>query len=343
MHRSSLLLSLIVIVALSACDDGGAFEVAESDGVGGGGGAMLPDAGGEGDGDAEEDASPPDPCPPPADPKKAAICLVIEPENIDFIQGDPRFDGEGILHVAVFDKERPGLTAPLRDETLPTQGAVPVTGKLDSLTDEPVRFEMEPGTVYPRVLFLDDLEAFGADTLKPGIWLGGFDFLNTGLVETAPLRAVELEAGKGHQIAVTLSALRRMQITISRGDVTPMGDGQGALSVIALDSPALDGKAKSFGVAHQSCADLMNAKMVTVEGVVMGAGPYWVTAVLDDFGQTGSPPPGALVSFDWQTVQIPADDELSYEPRAYQVTKSIEMTAVMPSVGILDDQVSCSQ
>lgn len=328
---------------VAACDGGAPFEVAESTDDGG---SSLPDAG---DGDASADADDgdaeaglPDPCPPPVDPNKAALCIKLEPEAIDFVAGNERFDGRGVLHVAIFDKAQPSLTdPPLDDETLPSQAATPVTKPLPELVAEPLRFELSPGTVYARSIFVDDLAALGAPKLKPGLWLGGFDLDAKGLGEDAPLVPIELEAGKGRLVEFELRALRQMEITVARGEVAPVGNGEGPLLVLALNAQKLDNESRAFGIATEDCVDLMNTKTVTVEGVVIGQGPYWLTAVLNDFGQAGSWPEGALVSFDWQKLQIAGENELAYEPNAYKIQKSIEMTAVMPLMGGLDDEVSC--
>lgn len=324
---------------VAACDGGAPFEVAEPGSTDDAGSDLSDAASDADDGDAEV----PNPCPPPADPKKAALCLKFEPEAIDFVADDERFDGKGVLHVAIFDLARPAPTdAPLDDKTVPSQAATPVTKPLPELVAEPLRFELAPGTVYARAVFLDDLAAFGATKLKPGVWLGGFDLATKGLREDAPLVPIEIEAGKGWLVEVELRALRRMAITVARGKATPVGDGEGPLLVLALDAQKLDNESRAFGVAAEDCADLSKMKPVTVEGAVVGKGPYWLTAVLNDFGQEGSWPGGALVSFDWQNMQIAKENELTYEPTAYSIEKTIAMTAVMPMMGGLDDEVSCN-
>lgn len=346
MHRSSLLVSLIALLALSACDNGGAFEATESDGSGGQGGESLPDAGNDEDGAADADAMPPDPCPPPADPKKSALCLTIEPEAIDFIATNPRFDGQGILHVALFDNALPGNGAPLQDRTLPPQGGDLVTKSLTELVAEPIRFELDPGTIYPRVLFFDDLNVFedrDEETLLPGLWLGGFD-LSKGLVATLPLQPVVLEAGEGREVAVKLVALRQLTVNVSRADnLEVSSNAQGPIFIAALDSPSLGGSPKAFGLAEKSCGDLsVDGSSVAVEGVVVGEGPYWVTAILDDYGvglQPNSLPGGALLSV--ASGSIAESDKLSYAPTAYRAAMSIALKiSLIPPQDKAD--VSCS-
>lgn len=327
---------------VTACDAGAPFEVADSSSTDDAG-SLLPDAGAPDANDDDAEAGPVDPCPPPVDPKKAALCLMLQPEPIEFVPGEERFDGNGLLHVAIFDEAQPAPgDAPLFDRTIPSQGATPVLKPLAELVAEPIRFELSPGTVYARSIFLDDLAAFGATKLQPGLWLGGFDLAN-GLVEDPPLLPIELQEGKGHLVEVDLHALRQLQITVSRGKATPLGDGEGPLMVLAFDSRELEEGAKVFGLATEDCVDLDDDGTVTTEGVLFGTGPRWLSAAVNDFGQTGTWPGGALVSLDWQQMKIPAEHELVYEPQAYKVEKTIEMRGVTPLFGDLKDHTSCDE
>lgn len=305
---------------------------------------MLADGGADDDAGADADAALPDPCPAPADPNKAALCLVIEPEPIDFVPVNERFDGYGVLHVAVFDTPLPAASvAPLGEKLAPSQDGGAAAQSLSKLAAEPIRFELEPGIVYPRAYFFDDFKAVDVKTPEPGVWLGGYDLAGKGLEDKAPLRAVALEAGKGRELRMTLTALRRLTVKVSRGLANPRGDGEGPLLVVAQSSTKLDESSKTFGLASAACANLKDAPNVTVEGVVVGPGPYWVTAILDDLGEGGSSPGGALVSLEWDgsSPQIPEQNKLEYAPGAYQITAEVTMRTTLPVFGAVEDKARC--
>lgn len=335
--RFSFLAALVL--TLSACDGGGSFEVADVDGAGGAGGQPFGDAGDEGeaggsdpdgaaDGGADSDAEASDPCAPPEEPSKAALCLVIEPEAIDFLAEDERFDGKGVLQVDVFDTSLPGVSeAPLVAVKLP-EPPTKLAG-LAELVAKPIRFELAPGIVHPRVLFVDDMAAVSA-TPGPGVWLGGYDVLKTGIKEALPLLPVALEAGKAHEVRIHLVALRQLKVTVSRGGANPRGDAQGPLWLGAFDSADLSKSVKTFGLGSKECADL-KAGPAIADGAIVGKGPYWAVAVLDDFGVGGTQPAGAMVSLPTQ---------LNYLPGAYRVEASLTMATTLAN-GSGDDNVRC--
>lgn len=381
MRNASMLASLsiaLVLAAFAGC--GGATETvdfnAPGDGDGGGAGDSNPgedagideDSGLEdgsvedgdidagdidaGDGDPDADAEPPVVCPPPMDPTKAALCLVIEPEPIDFVAADEKLDGKGLLIVQVFDKALPGNGAALDEKLSPPQppGGSPATKDLSELTAQPFRFEGLPTEVYPRAFFVDDVAGAQPDSLVPGTWIGGLDVSN-GLAEDMPLRKVTLEAGKGTTIKLPLTAIRKLTVTVSRSTAPVSGgNAQGKLTVLALGSQQLDDKTKMYGMGESACANLSaNGATTKVEGVVVGKGPYWITGILDDFQQGNLPvvdiPAGALASLELVlspfSVKVPDKNKLTYAANAYEIEASIELNQQVPRQGGAPDAISC--
>jgi hypothetical protein len=67
---------------------------------------------------------------------------------------------------------------------------------------------------------------------------------------------------------------------------------------VALDSAnVVGGGARTFGIGTAGCVDIADAP-IEVTGVVLGAGPYWVTGSLNDFGFQEDFPPGSLWALD---------------------------------------------
>ena len=305
-----------------------------TDGAGGGGEAGGGgSSGGSSGGDAG--ASPADaaaPCAPPADPNKAALCLTVAPEPIDF-SSDTRFDGKGYLVAQVFGTPLPdspdgGEVAALAAQTFGAPGA----GGVDLSQPLPViRFDGLSGTVYPRVVFADD-PALGSN-IGPGTWLAGYD-LGAGLGSAPPLVARPLVAGTGTSITVKLSALRELVVTMER--TTPaVGNGQGAATFVATTDQVPASGSPLFGLGQAACAHVDGANTAQVSGFVIGAGPYYVAGVLDDFGLADggvSLPPGALTSLQVTSAgpEIPAADRLTYAPTAYRVSQTIALDSGDP-------------
>lgn len=354
---------VLLTAALAGC--GGATESVDfssfDDGSGGAGGSAGDDAGSDPEGgsdldagadsdiDADSDANtdPPEVCPPPMDPTKAALCLLIEPESIAFESADPKLNGDGMLIVQVFGNALPGNDPALDEKHSPPQpGNGPIATKaLAELTAAPIRFEGLPMTVYPRAIFVDDVANAQPDTLLPGTWFGGLDFSN-GIGEDMPLRKVSLQAGKGTTVKMSLRALRKLTVTVSR-TAPETGNAQGPLRIAALGSQKFEQGAKLFGFGEKECADVSGVKTATVEGIVVGEGPYWVTGILDDFGQGTDVPAGGLASVDIVSalpslvLEIPNENKLSYAADAYAVDVSIRLNQTIPRQGGGTDGVSC--
>jgi len=366
-HASKLVPALFALVAGALVACGGATESLDfdnndpgGDGPGGvdagdDGSIIEEDAGFDADLDAgdspdapgsEDGGEEPLPdCPGPIDPAKAALCLALDPEEIAFIANDEKLDGDGILYVAIYDKANPSNSdVPLAMHIEPPQPATGyATKSLAELTATPYRFDGFPDTVYARVFFVDDVEGTTPESIVPGTWVGGID-LSNGFVEDAPIEPIALDQGKGTTVKMPLSALRKLTVEVSRSaDPASGGDAQGPLTVIALDSQAieLNQSPKIFGLGELACADVSGSNEATVEGVVIGKGPYWLTGVLNDFGGTDDVPPGSFVSakFGWP-LQAPDENELSYPADAYTVKHSITLNLVVPGQTGTDN-VSC--
>jgi hypothetical protein len=337
---SVLVLSASAALAMWACGndnadipgngtDASAEAMPQQGGTGSDGGSTV-------DGTAV-DATPPPPCAPPTDPTKAALCIQVSHEKIDFVPNDPRLDGKGVVIAQVFAAPNPGYPdggemPALATATIPgLDGGLDASAEWDLTTDIPViRFDgLEPGTAYPRVFFIDNQ----TQVLAAGWWVAGLD-LSQGLKDGLPLGATTLVKGQGTVAAMKLTALRGLFIALDR-TVDPAGDGQGVATVIAYDvnNPPAVG-AKAFGIA-QGCANLTQADgAAPIYGLLVGTGPYYLGASLDDYGvaEAGSLA-GALVSLtagpDGGAV-IPAENLVMYPPASYVVGKVIVLNTVLP-------------
>jgi hypothetical protein len=292
--------------------------------------------------DAEMDAAPT--CPPPSDPTKASLCISATPETIAFVPNDPNLDGKGILAIDVYSMATPdtdgGASAPLASQLFPSQDAG-AGAEFDLSTPIPmVRFEVAPGTVYPRVVFVDSrtFNAVGA-----GWWLGNYD-LSNGLVKNTPLQPVTLTAGAGTSVAISLTALRRFHVVLTRS-ATPTGNGQGPATVVAIPDSVPHAGTTVYGIATNPCAKLTGNLSAEANGFVFGKGPYYGVAVLDDFGIGGGGlAPGSLTSLAFADggVTSPPGTQLTYAPNAYLVTQTLDLDLALPKppdAGV--DPVSC--
>jgi hypothetical protein len=349
-------------VALAACggssadgsfgksDSGGGASPGSSGGGGGGGGK----AGGAGQvgsggsaGSAGASAAPgtggalagdPGPCPAPTAAGTTRICLTLSPEKIT-PKADPALDERGILVVQVFDTPTPpdknaGQIA-LAERVFPKDavlgGADGAVGPEIALGDlKEMRFENAfPATVYIRAFFVDNPEILGKKdgSLGYGVWLGGVN-LADGITDKEPLTAVPLNVGQGNAVNLSLTAFRRLKVTVHR-TVTALGDGQGPLNVIAVNNADPAKKPPAFGFATHKCADVV-AGDVTLNGFVVGAGPLWAVGVLNDLGSKGDLPPGALASLDVTPTTYRIPTELAYAATDYVVDATINLNYVIP-------------
>ena len=282
------------------------------------------------------------PCAPPADPTKAALCVTVVPEAMTFTS-DPRFDGKGYLVAQAFDTSLPDYPDGGEIPALAAQSfGAPDAGTVDLSQPLPaIRFDGLPGAVYPRIVFDDDPAS--TDDIGAGTWLAGYD-LGAGLGGQPALVAQPLVVGSGTSITMTLTALRELVVTMQR-TVAPAGNGEGpATFVVTTDQVPASGS-PLFGVGQNACSRVDGTNQTQVSGFVVGAGPYYVAGILDDFGLADggvSLPPGALVSLQEAngTFQIPPADQLTYAPTAYRVTQTIALDLVLPGAPATDT-VSC--
>src|SRR5690606_9465322 len=119
-------------------------------------------------------------------------------------------------------------------------------------------------------------------------------------------------------------AFRELKVEVGPS-TDPVGDGQGPLSVIAVDSQEISVPEPNFtvfGLATADCVDLSGSNKVTVEGIIAGKGPYWLVGALNDFGGSDLPP-GTLVSLQLALPpKVPDANKLTYPADAYTVSHS---------------------
>lgn len=293
---------------------------------------------GAGGGSAGTAGAPPDapaPCAPPLDPTAAAVCVQLAPERVTPVSLDPDLDGQGVLVVEVFDEPNPelpdgGSVTPLATRTFGNSGdLLDITGALPEL-----RFDDLPNTVYLRATFFD-AEPTGPFP-RPGVWLGGFD-LNQGLRDDAPLVAVNLVQGVGRAVTLDLRALRQLDVRVSVDPAAaPVDDAQGPAQFVVLSSRSLDPSQAIFGAGASPCADVSGGQVATIQGIVIGEGPYFLFSSLDDFGLGRDTSPGALITAllsDAGTPTISVANRFALPPGAYRHTVAVQFASVFP----LDD------
>jgi hypothetical protein len=308
--------------------------------AGGDAGATTSDGGGGADGVAA-DAAPS--CAPPTDATKAALCVSFTHDALSFLASDPSFDGKGLLAIDVHDTANPDA---------PDGGSLPaLAGMIFPMTDggaeidlsgslPAVRFDALPaGVAYPRAIFVDSRNT---QKVGAGWWLGGYD-LSSGLRTPALLQPVTLTAGAGTAVTINLTALRGLGVALTRS-VAPVGNGQGpATVVLSADLAPVDG-GPLFGFASAACANLGAADAsAPATGFVLGAGPYYAIGVLDDFGDGGGLPPGALTSLELLdgSITSPASARLQYAASAYVVQRALDLELAVPAPDAGPDPVTC--
>jgi hypothetical protein len=335
--------------------------VASSDGAVGDSTTGTPDTGLE-NGEAASDAGAGDSrtgsvdagsCAPPVNPSQAALCVSLTPEMITFL-ADPAFDGKGLLVVQVFSRAHPdddagdaSIGGPFVFPALDAGGPDGAVAQIDlSQPLPPIRFDGLPATtVYARAIFVDDPSTIASGQIQAGWWIGGLD-LTEGL-DKAPLKPVVLTAGQGTVDAVGLVAFRKLTTNVSLAPgVVPSGNGQGPVTTVVVDTAAPGASAtRLFGSGSLKCGNVSDsgAGDASVVGFVLGTGPYWLAASLDDYGVGTSFPPGSLISLivnDAGALAVPAADMLTYAPGAYEVTSSVAFTLALPWDGGADT-VTC--
>ncbi len=281
-------------------------------------------------------------CAPPSNPTRAALCVTLTAETVQFLPNDPHFDGKGLLVVAVQGAATPdGGSSVATPVILPDPDAGDDAGLVDLSQPLPtVRIDgIPPTTVYPQAIFIDDPGA-GLKTPAPGWWLGGYDYSNG--LQGAPLMPVTLQAGASATISLNLRALRGLSLQVSTA-VTPAGNGQGPLHVLVIEgnSVAADSGTRAWGYGTAPCADCVADGGAEAVAFFIGSGPYYTLPVLDDFGLGGSFPPGAMTSLDPDAgLTIPAANEFT-AGNAYVVSQAVKLNYVSPAPDGGVDEASC--
>jgi hypothetical protein len=280
-------------------------------------------------------------CAPPSDPTRAALCVTLTAETVQFLPNDPHFDGKGLLLVAVQGAAMPdGGASVATPVILPDPDAGDDAGLIDLSQRLPsVRIDgVPPGTVYPQAIFIDD-PAAGLKTPGPGWWLGGYDYSNG--LQSAPLMPVTLQAGASATVSLNLRALRGLSLQVSTS-VAPAGNGQGPLKVLIIEGNSVaDSGTRAWGYGTAACADCVADGGANVVAFFIGPGPYYTLPVLDDFGLGGSFPPGAMTSLDTDAgLTIPAANEFS-AGNAYVFAQAVNLNYVSPAPDGGIDEASC--
>jgi hypothetical protein len=289
-------------------------------GIGGAGGSAAEDAGSDAGGD----------CAAPEDPAKSALCLDLQAEPVAPLPAEPDFDRRGRLHVQIFAVPNPG--PPTAPQAPPIAEAWPADGGEIDLADPlpGLRFDELPPTVYVRATFADSL---GPAALRPGVWIGGVD-ATQGIGGEQTLAAVNLAAGQGKRVQLTLSALRRLSVELTlAGGVVPLDDGQGRARFEAFAAAGPTGSAPVFGFGAADCVDV-SAGGARIEGVLLGAGPYYLLAGVDDLGLGAgeAAAPGALVNaiVDDGGPGVPPSAKFDVPAEAYQHEITVQLDHVVP-------------
>lgn len=327
-------------------------SVGGTGGTGGGGAGTGGSAAAAGSGGTAGDGGTTVPCDDPSDSTKAALCLALEPETIQFLPSNPAFDGKGVLFVEIFDTPTPALGAtPIASQLLPAQDggadAGFVEATLAQLTAAPIRFDGLSATdkLYARAIFVDNDAVLSAGAPLPGVWFAGIDLID-GIGGTPPLYELSLTAGEGTGIVRKLIALRKLSVTVSRASgVSPKGDGQGPLTFVAVDGVQVAPTTNIWGLGSALCGDLSGTSPFTVEGFVVGSGTKHLLAVLDDFG-VGSAglPAGAMTNgqVSGTTFTIPTGDSVSIPFDAYAVLANVELGTAFDGPDGGADNASCA-
>jgi hypothetical protein len=237
----------------------------------------------------------------------------------------------GILVVQVFDNATPAQSAP--DQKLAEQ-IVPGVNEEISVDALPmVRFEEAfPETVYLRAVFLDNKAALAPDGEGWGAWLGGQD-LSNGVVTPQPILPLSVAQGSAQDVDVPLVALRRLSVQLNL-EITPRGDGEGPLLVTAFRTATPTTGTPLFGIAGAACAKAAPGP-VSVTGYLIGSGAFYLGALVNDLGATGSLPPGSLVSLDTSgpggASRLPT--RLAVAPTEYAASIDVPLNAMIPLPG----------
>jgi hypothetical protein len=264
--------------------------------------------------------------------------VTLVPEAITAL-ADPALDKKGALVVQIFDTPHP-----------PDKNADAVAlvqfNRLDASLDDVPAIRLVgtmPATVYVRAAFVDDATQLAKNgVLGAGTWLGGINVAD-GLQANEPVLPVSVTKGEGTAIDLPLTALRRLRAKV-HASATPLDDGQGPLTVVAVRDADPTNKPPVQGIGTKKCADVA-AGDVTVEGFVIGSGKFWAVGVLDDYDVKGDLPPGSLVSLDVTATTVRIPTSFDVPKAAYSASVNIDLnyvTPVDPDAGTLTPK-SCAE
>jgi hypothetical protein len=267
-------------------------------------------------------------CAPPADKTQTAVCVTLVPEKIT-AEADPTLDEKGVLAIQIFDTPNPpeknASQVALAERIVPANpGSAEIA--LDAIQTERLVATL-PSVVYVRALFIDNAALLTPGTpFGWGAWIGGLN-VTDGFQDREPLLAVKLGVGEGNPVSLSLVALRKLTVTVHT-TATPLGDGQGKLTALVFnqDNPK---DAPAFGLAQRACADV-SAGDVTLTGFVIGAGPYYVTGALNDFGLKGDGPPGTLAALVKNGDGFRIPQKLTIAKGDYTPSAQIDLSYVVP-------------
>ncbi|MCS6898691.1 MAG: hypothetical protein RMJ98_02900 [Myxococcales bacterium] len=282
----------------------------------------------------------PQDCAPPADPTKAAVCLILTPEAMDFVEDDPQLDGEGILFVAAYDMPLPDNDEGPQDDTPPIASTVyppqPSSGAaLVSLGALPtIRLDGLPSKVYLRALFFDNLEALEKGNISWGVWFGGQD-LNKGLTPNLPIDEQSLPIGKGTTRSMPLTALRRLEVTVKLASTTqPVDDGSGPFRWFAFAQQGVQEKTPLLGLSSERCLSLPANPAPVVRGLVVGSGDRFILGSLNDFNLPDPLAQGSILNATFAPGQVSiVGGKISLGPQEYRKAHSIDLSLVVPLSG----------
>jgi hypothetical protein len=101
---------------------------------------------------------------------------------------------------------------------------------------------------------------------------------------------------------------------------------------VAIDRQDFQQPLKLFGLGTRSCGNVSGAGTTQVEGFVVGKGPYFLSALLNDFGGQGDVPPGSMLSIEATDggLRLPAANKVTYPADAYVITHSVKLTLADP-------------
>jgi len=275
-------------------------------------------------------------CERPSDPSRAALCLIIEPEEIQF-EGERNLDGSGTLIVEVHDTPTPdnpnetSNATPIFRQIYPAEPDGGISREQTLVTKLPAfRLDNVPPTAYVRAIFADNFMTLAR---RPtwGTWLGGYD-LSGGWIETPPIQAVQIPVGTGRTLRMPLVALRRLRATLTLASgVTPLDDAEGTAWVLAVRSANSPENEPLHDGTSTECVRI-GSEFSTLEGVLVGSGTFYLAAAFDDYNVGGTVPPGGLVSFDFKgtVFSLPEATRVEVARTAYSVNATVPLSFLVP-------------